>query len=117
MKPFTMIEAASELGISRTKLQQLVDRHPFYYANGNRKLFTVGDIEALRAAMRREGEICRNSRLDRLKAKKGRIGPSAIRSREETLKRALELATTGKRRNSSKTSSATIVPLRPNKQN
>lgn len=47
-----MNEAAAALGVSRRALQELVKRHPRYYANGNRKLFEESDIVALRFAMR-----------------------------------------------------------------
>ena len=58
---FAMDEAAAWLRISRRALQDLVKRHPFYFTNGNRKLFGEGDLIALREAMRREGEKCRSS--------------------------------------------------------
>ena len=51
-RAFTMAEAAALLRISKRALQELIKRHPFYYANGTRKLFQESDIEALRSAMR-----------------------------------------------------------------
>ena len=45
---YTMEEAAALLNVSRRTLQEIVKRYPFYYPNGNRKLFTDGDIETIR---------------------------------------------------------------------
>lgn len=47
-KALTMDEAAAELRVSRRALQDILKRHPFYYPNGRRKLFTEADIEAIR---------------------------------------------------------------------
>jgi hypothetical protein len=50
----TMNEAAKALRIGRTNLQRLIQRHPFYFANGARKLFTEDHIRSLIAAMERD---------------------------------------------------------------
>lgn len=51
----TMDEAATWLRMSRRALQDLVQRHPFYYANGRRKLFSEEHIAQLYLALREEG--------------------------------------------------------------
>lgn len=75
----TMDEAARELAVSRRALQDLVKRHPHYVANGRRKLFTAGDIDALIAAMRHEAAIQRaeeEARRQRRAKKQCRTGSS-----------------------------------------
>jgi hypothetical protein len=67
---YTMNEAARWLRISRRRLQELIKRYPFYYMNRTRKLFGEGDLEALRASMRREGEGCRSSSSRRVSARR-----------------------------------------------
>jgi hypothetical protein len=37
---FTMDETAEKLRVSRTAMQDIVKRHPYYFANGHKKLFT-----------------------------------------------------------------------------
>jgi anti-sigma factor RsiW len=74
--PFTMDQAAAELGISRRALQDLVAAHPHYYCNGIRKLFEASDIAALRFVMRqqaaekraKEKKPCRSSSSRRVPA-------------------------------------------------
>lgn len=46
-KPFTMKEAAAILELSYSAFGRLVLKHPFYYSNGRRKLFTHEDIVKL----------------------------------------------------------------------
>ena len=93
-KPFTLRQAADELGIGKTKLIELLREHPYYYANGNRKLFTQGDIEALRGAMRKQGGSSSKSRGPTY-----RFTDSNTRARqeEEAYRQAMELATRKKR--------------------
>jgi hypothetical protein len=55
-RAFSMSEAADILRISRRVLQELIKEHPYYYPNGNRKLFEESDVVALRAAMRSKTE-------------------------------------------------------------
>jgi hypothetical protein len=54
MPAFTLKEAANELRISVRRLQDIVKRHPFYYPNGNRKLFTGDNLSAIRTALLEE---------------------------------------------------------------
>lgn len=49
---YSMVEAAKKLRISRQSLQALVQQHPFYAANGRRKLFSDDDLAQLWQAMR-----------------------------------------------------------------
>jgi hypothetical protein len=56
-----MDEAADSLRIGRRSFQEIVKRYPFYYPNGKRKLFTPDDIEAIRKALREEGQCQLNS--------------------------------------------------------
>src|SRR5262245_60011600 len=87
--PHTMDEAASELGMSRRKLQDWLAEHPvdsaglpYYVPNGNRKLFSADDIGRINLA-RREREArriqevtpCRGNSSRRVRAKR-RIGTS-----------------------------------------
>lgn len=51
MSAFTLKEAAGELRISVRRLQDIVKRHPFYYPNGNRKLFTEDNLSSIRGAL------------------------------------------------------------------
>jgi hypothetical protein len=53
---YSMADAAKLVPMCRRKLQDFIKRHPFYYLNGTRKLFTASDINAIRAAMRQEAE-------------------------------------------------------------
>lgn len=48
-----MDEAAERLHVSRRAMQEIVKRHPHYYPNGKRKLFTEADIAALLRALGR----------------------------------------------------------------
>src|SRR3990167_6801708 len=77
--PVDMNGAALTLGICRRSLQDLLKRYPFYYSNGNRKLFTEDDVKRLSAALRREAEekrvACRSSSSRRVKARR-RAGTS-----------------------------------------
>jgi hypothetical protein len=50
----TFSEAAALLRLSPRRLRDVVDKYPFYYPNGNRKLFTDGDLENIRTALRAE---------------------------------------------------------------
>lgn len=43
--------------ICRRMLQDLIGRHPYYHANGRRKLFTETELASLRAAMRQEAGV------------------------------------------------------------
>jgi excisionase family DNA binding protein len=52
---YTMNEAAARMRISRRALQELIKRHPFYFPNGRRKLFTEDDLANLVAALREDG--------------------------------------------------------------
>ena len=51
MAAFTFKEAAQELRISVRSFQEIVRRHPFYYPNGNRKLFTEENLAEIRTAL------------------------------------------------------------------
>lgn len=51
-KIHTMDEAAAALRISRRSLHEIIKRHPFYFLNGNRKLFTDADLVKLTEALR-----------------------------------------------------------------
>ena len=69
-----MTTAARALGWSRRSLQEFIKNTPtdkagtpFYYPNGNRKLFTERDIERI-SAYRREEERCRLSSSRRARA-------------------------------------------------
>ncbi|WP_456725314.1 MULTISPECIES: hypothetical protein [unclassified Bradyrhizobium] len=54
MPALTLKEAAAELRISYRRLQDIVKRHPFYYPNGNRKLFTEENLSLIRSALLEE---------------------------------------------------------------
>ncbi|XHB99386.1 hypothetical protein ABWH97_00100 [Nitratireductor sp. ac15] len=54
---FSMEEAAEKLRVSRRALQNIVKRYPYYYPNGNRKLFTDGDIKKLLSAIGKGAEV------------------------------------------------------------
>lgn len=54
MPAFTLKEAADELRISLRNFQDIVKRHPFYYPNGNRKLFTEENLASIRSALAEE---------------------------------------------------------------
>ena len=54
MPAFTLKEAVGELRISVRRLQDIVKRHPFYYPNGNRKLFTEENLSSIRSALLEE---------------------------------------------------------------
>lgn len=95
---YTMEEAATRLRIGRRSLQELVKDHPFYYANGHRKLFTEDDIAALMQVMRQKAEPCRSSSSRPAQAK-ARIGASVGRTSESTWIRARELLSRPKRGN------------------
>jgi hypothetical protein len=56
MAPLSMDEAAGALGVSRRALQEILKRHPHYYPNGKRKLFTEADIAAISRAMGRPAQ-------------------------------------------------------------
>src|SRR3990167_9822046 len=75
---FTMDEVAGWLRVSRRQLQELVKRHPFFYGNGNRKLFSEDDLLSLRTAMRQESE-CPSSSSRRVPVKH-HTGPSGART-------------------------------------
>src|ERR1035437_6764887 len=71
---FDMDSAAHALGWGRRSLQEFLKNTPadkagtpYYYPNGNRKLFTERDIERIRAA-RREEERCRLNSSRRARA-------------------------------------------------
>src|ERR1017187_9141346 len=74
MTTFDMAAAAHALGWGRRSLQEFLKNTPadkagtpYYYPNGNRKLFTERDIERIRAA-RREEERCRLNSSRRARA-------------------------------------------------
>jgi hypothetical protein len=54
MVAFTLKEAADELRISLRRFQDIVKRYPFYYPNGNRKLFTEENLASIRSALAEE---------------------------------------------------------------
>ena len=54
MAAFTLKEAANELRISLRRFQDIVKRYPFYYPNGNRKLFTEENLASIRSALAEE---------------------------------------------------------------
>src|SRR3954466_4463392 len=54
MAAFTLKEAADELRISLRRFQDIVKRYPFYYSNGNRKLFTEENLASIRSALAEE---------------------------------------------------------------
>lgn len=60
-KVHTMDEAAAALRISRRALHDIVKRHPFYFLNGSRKLFTASDLVKLTEALRPDPTPCRSS--------------------------------------------------------
>lgn len=51
MRVFTLKEAAIELRMSYNRLREIVKRHPYYYPNGNRKLFTDDNLASIRSAL------------------------------------------------------------------
>jgi hypothetical protein len=63
-RAFSMNEAAQILRVSRRKLQDLIKDHPYYYLNGNRKLFTESDILGLREVMRDQIELDRQRKKE-----------------------------------------------------
>src|ERR1035437_215871 len=81
---FDMDSAAHALGWGRRSLQEFLKNTPadkagtpYYYPNGNRKLFTERDIERIRAA-RREEERCRlNSSRNRRSLHRQTHSPAA----------------------------------------
>lgn len=86
-----MTEAARCIRVSRRALQSIIQRYPLYYMNGNRKLFTEGDLVALTEAMR-----CSNS-------SKGTTVPTGISvalSGDKALTKALALVTGGPQKKS-----------------
>lgn len=54
MPAMTFNEAATELRVSIRAMHRIVQRHPHYYSNGRRKLFTTTDISQIQAALREE---------------------------------------------------------------
>jgi len=54
MPALTLTEAANELRISVRRLSEIVKRHPYYYPNGNRKLFTHDNLASIRNALLEE---------------------------------------------------------------
>src|ERR1035437_468432 len=86
---FDMDSAAHALGWGRRSLQEFLKNTPadkagtpYYYPNGNRKLFTERDIERIRAA-RREEERCRLSSSRR--ARVSRRTTTAVAPTSESL--------------------------------
>lgn len=77
-----MDEAADELRISRRAFQEVVQRHPHYYVNGRRKLFTEADIAAIVNGLRREAAQCQSpsSRHAPEKRQTGRCAAPTSRS-------------------------------------
>lgn len=88
-RPYTMQEAAGELRVSRRKLQEIVKRHPHYYPNGHKKLFTEDDLEAIVAGLRREAAQERERSLipSRVKSAKPPVktAPSALTELQQRL--------------------------------
>src|SRR5690606_5214411 len=102
-RAFTMNEAAETLRVSRRAFQDILKRHPFYYPNGRRKLFTEADIEAIRRGLREE-ERCRLN-LSRQGRAKVRTTVSGARTSGSTLTELQELLSKRQRSNSSRPSS------------
>ncbi|WP_420578823.1 hypothetical protein [Oceaniradius stylonematis] len=83
--PYSMAGAAARLGVSRRQLQTIIKRHPHYYANGNRKLFTEGDIGAIMKGLRDEARVAAARKAADARAGKDR---SPCRSSSRTQGRA-----------------------------
>lgn len=93
MPAFTLKEAADELRISVRRLQDIAKRHPFYYPNGNRKLFTEENLSSIRNALMEERLTSEMPRNVTVQAEPS--GPAA-------LKKVLKLLSQKKRRASRK---------------
>jgi hypothetical protein len=113
----TMDEAAAWLRISRRVLQDLVQRHPIYYANGRRKLFSEAHLIALRSAMEQEAQECPSK-----STRRGKAGRRTIQYVEptsgSTLTELQALLNSRKRdrsaRESRQTSNVVALPARAN---
>jgi hypothetical protein len=97
-----MDEAAEELRVSRRAFQDILKRHPFYYPNGRRKLFTEKDIEAIQRGLREE-EQCRLSSSRQGQGKRRTI-TSGGRTSDTMWTKARELLSNQSRPDSSKAS-------------
>lgn len=77
MAAFTLKEAADELRISLTRFREIVKRYPFYYPNGNRKLFTEENLASIRSALTEEQR--NKTTVHRTAIHAGPSGSSALR--------------------------------------
>lgn len=93
MPAFTLMEAAAELRVSVRRLTEIVKRHPYYYPNGNRKLFTQDNLTSIRNALLEEKLTTEGGRTATLRA-----GPSP----SAALKKALTVLSQKRKRMRSK---------------
>ena len=89
-RTYTMDEAAELIHVSRRSMQEIVKRHPFYYVNGHKKLFTEADIAAIVTGLRQEALPCPSPSNRHAKASR-QTGRSAAPTSASAWTRAQEL--------------------------
>lgn len=117
-KPLDMNGTAEALGVSRRALQSIIQRFPYFYANGRKKLFTLDDVEKIRNAMRAEAQQAMeqkqcHSKQSRQEQENRPIGPFEERIAGSMWKEAQKRLTQNRQKPCAKNgkTTSTVLPL------